>query len=104
MNSGQFTGNAQMEQMKWIMYLMPILFMFTLNSYASGLSYYYFIANMLTFSIQYGMKLAVDEDKIHKKIQENKIKPQNNKKSKWQQKLEDIQKQQAQIAKQKGKK
>jgi YidC/Oxa1 family membrane protein insertase len=104
MNSGQFAGNAQMEQMKWIMYLMPILFMFTLNSYASGLSYYYFIANMLTFSIQYGMKLAVDEDKIHKKIQENKIKPQNNKKSKWQQKLEDIQKQQAQIAKQKGKK
>jgi YidC/Oxa1 family membrane protein insertase len=104
MNSGQFAGNAQMEQMKWIMYLMPVLFMFTLNSYASGLSYYYFIANMLTFSIQYGMKLAVDEDKIHKKIQENKIKPQNNKKSKWQQKLEDIQKQQAQIAKQKGKK
>lgn len=104
MNSSQFSGNAQMEQMKWIMYLMPILFMFTLNSYASGLSYYYFIANMLTFSIQYGMKLAVDEDKIHKQIQENKKKPESNKKSKFQQKLEEISKQQAIAAKQKQKK
>jgi YidC/Oxa1 family membrane protein insertase len=94
MNSGQFTGNQQMEQMKWIMYLMPIMFMFTLNSYASGLSYYYFIANMLTFSIQYGMKLSIDEQKIHRQIQENKSKPQPARKSRFAQRLEEMAKQQ----------
>jgi YidC/Oxa1 family membrane protein insertase len=108
MNSGQFTGNQQMEQMKWIMYLMPIMFMFTLNSYASGLSYYYFIANMLTFSIQYGMKLSIDEQKIHRQIQENKSKPQTARKSRFAQRLEEMAKQQQQLAQQtrqqKGKK
>jgi YidC/Oxa1 family membrane protein insertase len=108
MNSGQFTGNQQMEQMKWIMYLMPIMFMFTLNSYASGLSYYYFIANMLTFSIQYGMKLSIDEQKIHRQIQENKSKPQPARKSRFAQRLEEMAKQQQQLAQQtrqqKGKK
>lgn len=100
MNSSQFSGNAQMEQMKWIMYLMPVLFMFTLNSFSSGLSYYYFVANMVTFGIQYAMKLSVNEEKIHKQIQENKKKPESNKKSRWQAKLEEIQKQQALASKQ----
>ena len=104
MNSSQFSGNAQMEQMKWIMYLMPVLFMFTLNSFSSGLSYYYFVANMVTFGIQYAMKLSVNEEKIHKQIQENKKKPESNKKSRWQAKLEELQKQQALAAKQQPKK
>jgi YidC/Oxa1 family membrane protein insertase len=92
MNSGQFGSNPQMEQMKWMMYLMPIIFCVSLNSYASGLSYYYFIANMLTFTIQYLMKFTVNDQKLHAQIQENKTKP--TKKSKFAERLEQMQKQQ----------
>ena len=104
MNSSQFSGNAQMEQMKWMMYLMPLIFMFSLNSYSSGLTYYYFIANMMTFGIQYLLKLSINEEAIHRKIQENKKKPE--KKSRFQQRLEEMTKQQQALQKQskKGKK
>jgi YidC/Oxa1 family membrane protein insertase len=102
MNSSQFSGNAQMEQMKWMMYLMPLIFMFSLNSYSSGLTYYYFIANMMTFGIQYLMKLSVNEEAIHRKIQENKKKPV--KKSRFQQKLEEMTKQQQALQQQARKK
>ena len=95
MNSGQFGGNAQMEQMKWMMYLMPLIFCVSLNSYASGLSYYYFVANMLTFSIQYLMQFTVDDKKLHAQLQENKTKPV--KKSKFAERLEQMQKQQQAI-------
>jgi YidC/Oxa1 family membrane protein insertase len=95
MNSGQFGGNAQMEQMKWMMYLMPLIFCVSLNSYASGLSYYYFIANMLTFSIQYLMQFTVDDKKLHAQLQENKTKPV--KKSRFAERLEQMQKQQQAI-------
>ena len=53
MNSQSMGG--QMEQMKWIMYLMPVMFLGFFNNYAAALSYYYFLANMFTFSQQYFM-------------------------------------------------
>jgi YidC/Oxa1 family membrane protein insertase len=46
-----------------------------LNGYPSGLNYYYFLANMLTFLQQYIIRLMVDDKKIHAQIQENKKKP-----------------------------
>jgi len=95
MNSSQFGSNPQMEQMKWIMYLMPLVFCVSLNSFASGLSYYYFVANMLTFTIQYLMKFTVNETKLHAQIQEQKTKPV--KKSRFAEKLEQMQKQQQTI-------
>ncbi len=79
---------AQNPQMKWIMYLMPVMFLGIFNNFSSGLSYYYFLANMISFGQQYLFKLAVNEDAIHAKIQENKKKPQT--KSKFQQKLEQM--------------
>ncbi|MGE0635270.1 MAG: membrane protein insertase YidC [Bacteroidia bacterium] len=91
MNSDLQGSNPQMAQMKWIMYLMPIMFLGFFNSYASGLSYYYFLANMVTFGQQFLFKALVDEDAIHAKIQENKKKPVT--KSGFQKKLEDIAKQ-----------
>jgi len=100
MNSGQFSGNPQMEQMKWMMYLMPLIFCVSLNSFASGLSYYYFVANMLTFTIQYLMKFTVNEEKMHQQIQENKSKPQ--KKSRFAERLEQMQKQQQAVQAQKS--
>lgn len=79
-------------QMKWMGYIMPIIFMGVLNNVASGLNYYYFLANMMTFGQQYLIRLFVDDKKLHKQIQDNKKKPESAKKSKFQQKLEDMQK------------
>ncbi len=92
MNSSQFSGNAQMESMKWVMYLMPVVFLGVFNNYSAGLSYYYFLANMMTFTQQAIIKKLVNEDEIHRKIQEHKKKPAA-KKSGFQAKLEEMAKQ-----------
>jgi YidC/Oxa1 family membrane protein insertase len=81
---------AQNAQMKWIMYLMPIMFLGIFNNFSSGLSYYYFLANVISFGQQYLFKLAVNEKAIHAKIQENKKRPQAQTKSKFQQRLEQM--------------
>ena len=82
---------ATNPQMKWMMYLMPIFFLGFFNNYSSGLSYYYFLSNMFGFGQQYLFKAFLDEDAIHRQIQENKKKPV--KKSGFQQRLEDMAKQ-----------
>lgn len=87
-------------QMKYIGYITPIIFLGVLNSYPSGLNYYYFLANMLTFVQQYIIRQFVDDNKIHAKIQENKKKPESGKKSKFQQRMEDYMRQQQAAAKQ----
>lgn len=101
MNSSMATG--QMAQMKWIMYLMPIMFLGFFNNYAAGLSYYYFLANMFTFTQQYFMKIMINEDEILAQLEANKKKPAKPK-SKFQKKLEDMQKKQEQQLKGKKKK
>jgi YidC/Oxa1 family membrane protein insertase len=83
--------NAQMTsaanpQMKWMMYLMPIFFLGIFNSYSAGLSYYYFLSNMFGLGQQYLFLYFVDEEKIHRKLQENKKRPQT--KSNFQKRLE----------------
>jgi YidC/Oxa1 family membrane protein insertase len=91
-SNSQLMGTSnQMPGMKWMMYLMPVMFLGILNSSSAGLSYYYFLANMITFGQTYLMKLFVDEASLHRKIQENKLKPV--KISKFQQRLEEIAKQ-----------
>ncbi len=91
MNSSMATG--QMAQMKWMMYLMPIMFLGFFNNYAAGLTYYYFLANMFTMTQQYFMNRFIDEKVILAQIEANKKKPAKPK-SKFQKKLEEIQKQQ----------
>ena len=93
MNSSMATG--QMAQMKWMMYLMPIMFLGFFNNYAAGLTYYYFLANMFTMTQQYFMKRFINEDLILAQLEANKKKPPKPK-SKFQKKLEAIQKQQEQ--------
>ncbi|MFN8154453.1 MAG: membrane protein insertase YidC [Bacteroidia bacterium] len=75
-------------QMKWMMYLMPIVFLGVFNNYSAGLSYYYFLANIISIGQQYLFKSFVNDDEIHRKIQENKKRPQAQTKSKFQQRLE----------------
>lgn len=91
-------------QMKYIGYIMPIIFLGVLNSYPSGLNYYYFLANMLTFAQQFLIKSMVDDEKIHRTLQENKTKPaEQRKKSKFQTRLDDYMRQQQQAAAQQKK-
>lgn len=78
--------------MKNLGYIMPVMFMFILNSYPAGLSFYYFVSNVVTFGQQALIKLFVDDEKIRKKVEENKVKNATKKKSKFQQRLEDAMK------------
>ncbi|MFT5157879.1 MAG: YidC/Oxa1 family membrane protein insertase [Bacteroidia bacterium] len=95
MYNSQSTGLT--GSMKYIMYLMPVMLLFWFNSYASGLSYYYFLANIITFGQNFIFKkFIVDEDKLHKQIQEHKKKKVTNKKSGFQKRLEDMAKKQQQ--------
>ncbi len=101
--NNQITGAT--GQMKYIGYIMPLVFLPVLNSYSSALSYYYFLANMITFTQQWVVRrFVIDEDAIHRKIQENKKKPV--KRSKFQERLESMSKaaQQQQQARANGKK
>ncbi|MCO6357927.1 membrane protein insertase YidC [Roseivirga pacifica] len=93
--------------MKSIGYVMPIIFMFVLNSYSAGLSFYYFVSNLVTFGQQTLIRRFVDDEKIRAKLEENKKNSGSKKKSKFQQRLEEAMKasQEAQRQKQgKGKK
>ncbi|WP_194777784.1 membrane protein insertase YidC [Pararhodonellum marinum] len=83
---------AAQGPMKNIGYIMPIMFMFVLNSYPAALSFYYFVSNLVTFGQQALIKLFVDDTKIRAKVEENKKKNVNKKKSKFQLKLEEAMK------------
>ena len=78
--------------MKNIGYIMPVVFMFVLNSYSSGLSFYYFVSNVVTFSQQALIRRFVDDEKIRNTLMENKKKNANKKKSKFQLRLEEAMK------------
>ena len=81
------------KMMKYMIYFSPIMMLFFINSYASGLSLYYFISNLLTITIMLVIKnYVIDEAKIHAQIEENKKRPEK-KKSKFRQRLDDAMKQ-----------
>ncbi len=88
------TANPQMKGMKIMMYLMPIMFLGIFNSYSAGLSYYYMLANIITFIQMFVFRKMINEDKVRATIEENKRKPV--KKSRFQQRLEAAQKAQQQ--------
>ena len=87
----QTTSTQGMPGMKTMMYMMPVMFLFILNSYPAGLSYYYFLANLITIGQTYLIRAFVDEDKIRTQLQANKKKTK--KKSGFQKRLEDMAKQ-----------
>jgi YidC/Oxa1 family membrane protein insertase len=101
-NQEMTQSSAQMPGMKGMMYLMPVMFLFFFNSYASGLSYYYFISTLITIGQTVLIRQFVDEKAILARLKANQKKPA--KKSKFQARLEEMQKQQAQLQKGKGKK
>ena len=79
------------KMMKYMIYFSPIMMLFFFNNYASGLSLYYFISNLITIGIMVVIKnYILDEDKIHAQIQENKKKPK--KQSRFQAKMQEMMK------------
>ena len=94
MNSSQMTMPSQpgMPNMKVIMYIFPFMMLFFFNSFASGLSYYYLLANVFSMGQMFVIKkYVIDEEKIRKQIASNKQKPR--KQSKFQKRLENMAKQ-----------
>lgn len=85
-------SSNQMPGMKWMMMLMPLMFLVFFNNYASGLSYYYFVSLLITIAQTYASRLLVDEDKVRAKMAENAKKPK--KKSGFMARLEEAQRQQ----------
>jgi len=88
MNS-QMTAGGNAAQMKMMQYIMPVMFLPMFNSFPAALTYYYFLANIITFAQQFFIKkFIVSEDMIRKQMEERKKKPQ--KKSGFQKRLEDM--------------
>ena len=82
--------------MKSMSYIMPVIFLFVLNKFSAGLTFYYFVSNLVTFAQQAIIKRFVDEDKIKAIMEDNRKKNAANggggKKSKFMSKLEDAMK------------
>lgn len=94
------TTQQQIPGMKWIMYLMPVMFIFIFNDYSSGLNYYYFISGLISILIMIVLRKRTDDAallaKLEARMQANKSNPK--KKSNMMAKLEALQKEQERIA------
>jgi len=89
--------------MKNIGYVMPIVFLFVLNSFSSALTYYYFLSNIFSFGQQAVIKQFVNDEKLKRIMEENKLKNKGKKKSMFSARLEEAMKAQEEAKKQKGK-
>lgn len=90
-----------MKMMKIMPYFMSVFLFFFFNQNASGLCYYYLLTSLLTMIQNWAFRFAINEEKLLARLEENKKKPR--KKSKWQQRLEEAQKQQQAMQRQKNK-
>jgi YidC/Oxa1 family membrane protein insertase len=86
--TGSSPGSDQ-PGMKLMIYMMPLMFMLFLNNFSSGLTYYYFLANILTYAQNIISKRFINTDVVLLTLEKNKKKPI--KKSNWQEKIESIQ-------------
>jgi YidC/Oxa1 family membrane protein insertase len=92
--NNQMTTSVQ-GPMKVVSYLMPVIFMFVLNSFPAGLSFYYFVSNLLAIGQQMGIRKFVDEEKIRVTLDENRKKITSagpGKKSAWMQRVDEAMK------------
>ena len=85
------SSQPQMAGMKFMMlYMMPLMLLFWFNSYASGLCYYYLLSNILTIAQTYIVRRMVDDNKIRLAMEANAAKKSKGKKSKFQQRYEEL--------------
>ena len=89
------SSQPQMAGMKFMMvYMMPIMMLFWFNSYSSGLCYYYLLSNIFTIGQTLVIRRMVDDNKIHAIMQANAARKSKGKKSKFQQRYEELMRQQ----------
>ena len=89
------SSQPQMAGMKFMMvYMMPIMMLFWFNSYSSDLCYYYLLSNIFTIGQTLVIRRMVDDNKIHAIMQANAAKKSKGKKSKFQQRYEELMRQQ----------
>ncbi|MBQ2414283.1 MAG: membrane protein insertase YidC [Rikenellaceae bacterium] len=91
-------SQPQMAGMKFMtLYMMPVMMLLWFNSYSSGLCYYYFISQLITIAMTYGIRAMLDDDKVRAQMQANAKKKKNKKKSRFQQRYEELMKQQQEM-------
>lgn len=98
----QDTGQS-MPGMKVMMYVMPIMFIFILNDYPSGLNYYYFISSLISVVTMIVLKKVVSDEKVLAQLEANKNNPNKKKKSGLMARMEAMQKEQERLAKERQK-
>lgn len=85
------SSQPQMAGMKFMMvYLMPVMMLLWFNSYASGLCFYYFLSNLITIGQTFFIRRMIDDEKIHAIMKANAAKHNNGKKSRFQQRYEEL--------------
>ncbi len=90
MNSSQMQSNQQMPGMKLMLYLMPVMMLVWFNNYSAGLSYYYFLSNVITIVQIWAARKLINKEKILAKLNENQKKNKEVPKSKFQQRLDQM--------------
>ncbi len=95
-------SSASMPGMKWMMYLMPVMFLFIFNDYAAGLSYYYFLSLLITILQTWIFRLCTNDEKVRARMKANAAKPK--KKSGFMARLEEAQRQQQAMLREQQKK
>ena len=102
MNADQMgSTNNQMPGMKFMMtWMMPIMLLFMFNSFSAGLNYYYFLANLITLLQTFVIRQLIDDEKVLAKLHAHAQKAAPPTKSKWQQRLEQMQRQQQEMQRQ----
>ena len=97
-------SQPQMAGMKFMMvYMMPLMMIFWFNDYSSGLNYYYFLSSLLSMAQTFLIRTMVDDNKVHAMIQANAKKNTQGKKSRFQQRYEELMRQQEEMQKQQAK-
>ena len=97
------SGGQEMKMMRWMMYLMPLMFLVFFNDYAAGLSYYYFISLLLTIIQTMIFRWAIDDKKVLAQMEANAKKKGNQKKSGFAARLEAMQREQQRLARENAK-
>jgi YidC/Oxa1 family membrane protein insertase len=99
----QQSGGQEMKMMRWMMYLMPLMFLFIFNDYAAGLSYYYFVSLLMTILQTMIFRWAIDDKKVLAEMEANAKKKGTQKKSGFAARLEAMQREQQRMAREQAK-
>ena len=99
----QQAGGQEMKMMKWMMYLMPLMFLFFFNDYAAGLSYYYFVSLLMTIIQTMIFRWSIDDKKVLAEMERNAKKKGSQKKSGFAARLEAMQREQQRLARENAK-